>query len=109
MLRREAEAFPEPLRRLLAAELAAGNAILEVGHTHPAPPVGAFLRMERRIATPAPEGVVFGWRNSGTCGGEYADAQRWYFLLDPPWPDAGAYPDMDAIRAAAPNTTARRY
>lgn len=99
-MRREVEGFPAPLRALLAAELAAGNAIAELGHGHPAAPVGAWLRMERRIATPAPQGVDYARRNSATCGGEYGDAQRHFFLLDPPWPDAGAYPDMDAIRAA---------
>jgi len=102
----EFAAMPAPLRQLLDAELAAGNTIADSGHGPPAPPVGAWAKMARKISSPVPEGVRFVARNSAQWSGEYADAARHFFLLDPPLPDAGAYPDMDAIRAAhrAPET-----
>ncbi len=39
--RKDIESFPLVLRALLDAELSAGNEIVEVGHSFPAPPVGA--------------------------------------------------------------------
>ena len=37
----ELREMPALLRALLAAELAAGNSIVELGHSFPAPPAGA--------------------------------------------------------------------
>ena len=47
--RRELETFPAVLRHLVEAELAAGNSIAEIGHSFPAPPAGAWVRIARRV------------------------------------------------------------
>ena len=44
-------ALPPILRALLDAELAAGNTIVEVGHSFPAPPVGAYFKLARPVTT----------------------------------------------------------
>jgi hypothetical protein len=41
----KAEMLPLPLRKLLEDEIAAGNEIVEVGHSFPAPPVGAYFKL----------------------------------------------------------------
>lgn len=102
----EIDDLPPTLRALLDAELAAGNSVVEVGHTHPAPPIGAYFRLARPVTTRARAsggGLDFRERNSSDCCGEFSDADRRYFLLESPTdPEAaGAYPDMDAIREAA--------
>lgn len=101
--RREIEALPPALRTLLEAELAAGNTIAEIGHSHPAPPVGAYVLLARRVTTQARAtgaGLVFRERNSSLYSGEFTDEKRHFFLLEPPLPPP-AEPDMDAIRRAA--------
>jgi hypothetical protein len=86
---------------LLDAELAAGNTIIEVGHTHPAPPVGAYFKLARPVSTRPREsggGLQFYERNSSQYSGEFTDAKRFFWILEaplPPPPEA----DMDAIRA----------
>lgn len=100
--------MPAPLRELVEAELAAGNAIVEVGCSFPAPPAGCFLKLARPVTTrprASSEGVEFYARNSSLYSGEFADAKRWYFVLEPPLPEP-AEPDMDAIRAAVNTPTA---
>ena len=42
----EVDAFPPLLRALLDEELAAGNEISEIGHSFPAPPAGAYIRLK---------------------------------------------------------------
>ena len=98
----DADAMPEALRRLLDAELTAGNEILEVFHCFPAPPAGACFRMARPITTrprASGAGIDFYDRNSSLYSGEFTDAKRFYFLIEPPNPPPPE-PDMDAIRAA---------
>ncbi len=99
---RELSRFPEPLRALIHAELRAGNTIDELGHSHPAPPVGAYVRLGRPISTRPREsgqGLHFYERNGSLYAGEFTDAQRYFFVLEPPHPPSPAL-DMDAIRAA---------
>jgi hypothetical protein len=48
--RKDFEAAPAALRQLLEAELAAGNSIVEIGHSHPAPPAGAFSNSPTKSA-----------------------------------------------------------
>lgn len=43
--RSNADAMPVGLHALLEAELTAGNVIVEVSHSHPAPPVGACFML----------------------------------------------------------------
>jgi hypothetical protein len=95
-------AMPPRLRALLEAELAAGNEIAEVGHTFPAPPVGAYFKLAKPLLTrvpPADDGIRYYDRNSSLYSGEITDAQRFFFLLEPPHPREPE-PDMDAIRRA---------
>src|SRR5262249_55727907 len=98
----ELEAFPQVLRTLLAAELAAGNQIVEIGHGFPAPPAGAYVKLARPLSTRprvSGEGIDFYDRNGSLYSGEFPDAKRFYFLLKPPHPPEPE-PNMDAIREA---------
>ena len=99
---RTIDALPPVLRALLDAELAAGNCIVELGHSFPAPPIGAFLRLERAVTTrprASGDGLRFRAHDGGPYAGAFTDAQGFYFLLEPPGEPAPV-PDMDAIRAA---------
>lgn len=96
------KAFPEILRRLVEAELAAGNEIVELIGGFPAPPVGDCVKLARPVTTRARKsshGLDFYDRNMPGYSGEFTDAKRFYFVLQPPHPPAPP-PDMDAIRAA---------
>ncbi|MDX2059636.1 MAG: hypothetical protein SFV24_17630 [Gemmatimonadales bacterium] len=99
---REVSEFPASLRALIEAELAAGNSIDEIGHSHPAPPAGAYVKLARKVTTrvrAADEGLDFYERNSSIYSGEFTDARRFYFVIEPPNPPPPE-PDMDAIRKA---------
>lgn len=94
--------FPTALRALIDAELAAGNAIEEIGHSHPAPPVGAFVKFTKKVTTRARasgDGLKFYERNSSLYSGEFYDDERFFFVLEPANPPPPE-PDMDAIRKA---------
>jgi hypothetical protein len=98
----DANAMPAALRDLLEAELAAGNEISEVFHSFPAPPVGACFLLKRAVTTrprASSGGISFYERNSSSYSGEFTDAQRFFFVLEPPHPPP-AEPDSDAIRDA---------
>lgn len=100
--RKDVEAMPAALRALLEAEIAAGNDVIEVGHSFPAPPVGAYFRLAKPLQSRAQEsgdGIVYYDRNSSLYSGEITDEKRYFFLLEPPHPPEPE-PDMDAIRAA---------
>jgi hypothetical protein len=99
---KELAKFSPLLRELIDAELAAGNRITELGHGFPAPPIGAYLLLERKVSTRARAaggGLGYRERQSSTCSGEFSDAERVYFVLEPPDPPPPE-PDMDAIRKA---------
>ena len=92
--------FPTALRLLVEKELAAGNSIIEVGHGFPAPPVGAYLKLANKVSTRARatgDLLSFYERHSSSYSGEFTDAQRFYFVLEPPNPPPPE-PDLDAIR-----------
>ncbi len=93
--------FPAVLRELVLAELAAGNSIEELGHSFPAAPCGAYIKLAREVTTrprvKTPE-LHFYDRDCSGYSGEYTDAQRHYFVLEPAHPPKPP-PDMDAIRA----------
>lgn len=98
--------LPPALRALLDSELAAGNRIVSVGHHHPAPPVGAFVMLEQMVSTRprhSTADIRFHDRNSSSHRGEFADPERFFFLLEAPGPPPEP-PDMDAIREAANRT-----
>jgi hypothetical protein len=100
--RKEIDAMPTDLRALLEAELAAGNEVTEVGHAFPAPPAGAYFRLTKPLLTRASlpgRGLDYHDRNGSLYSGEVTDANRFYFLLEPPR-DVAPTPDMEAIRAA---------
>ncbi len=97
----DASAMPRVLRELLEAELAAGNEICEVFHSFPSPPVGACFLLARHVTTrprASGDGVEFYDRNSSSYSGEFTDAQRFFFILEPPHPPPPE-PEPDAIRA----------
>jgi hypothetical protein len=96
------DAMPVALQHLLLAELAAGNRILELGHSFPAPPAGAYFLLANPVSTrprSSGDGLVFYARNSSHYSGEFTDERRFYFVLEAPLPPPPE-PDMDAIRAA---------
>lgn len=96
------DGFPVDLKAIVEAELHAGNQIVEVGHTHPAPPVGAYVKLARVVTTHphiSRGGVLYYLRNNSSYSGEFHDARRFFFVLEPPLPPPPE-PDMDAIRAA---------
>ncbi len=99
---KELAQFPSALRALVEAELAAGNTIDEIGHSHPAPPVGAYIKLAKKISTrprASGSGLSFYERNSSLYSGEFTDAKRFFFVLEAPNPPPPE-PDMDAIRKA---------
>ena len=86
-IKAELEAMPALLRALLEAELAAGNEIIEVGHSFPAPPIGAFFKLAKPLLTrerKSGDGIDYRARNSSLCSGEITDAGRRFFLIEPP-------------------------
>lgn len=100
--RQDFEAMPLVLRELLQAELNAGNTIVEVGHSHPAVPAGAYFKLANPISTRARasgDGITFYERNSSIYSGEFTDEKRFFFVLEPPLPPPPDV-DMDAIRAS---------
>lgn len=92
--------FPLSLRFLVEDELAAGNAIIEIGHRFPSPPAGAYIKLAKKVSTRARadgDGLSFYERNSSIYSGEFTDTRRFYFVLEPPNPPPAEL-DMDAIR-----------
>ncbi|MEQ1693124.1 MAG: hypothetical protein ABMA00_17675, partial [Gemmatimonas sp.] len=82
----------------------AGNEIIDVGHSHPAPPVGAYFMLARPVSTRArdsSDGLDFYDRHGSTSSGEFTDKDRRYWILEAPVASDADYPDMDAIRAAS--------
>jgi hypothetical protein len=95
--------FPAALRKLLDAELAAGNSIVEVASCHPAPPAGAYVKLAKFVSTrprTKTAEIDFYERNSSIYSGEWTDAKRFYWIIEPPHPPPPE-PDMNAIRDAA--------
>ena len=98
----EAEMLPLPLRKLLEDEIAVGNEIVEVGHSFPAPPVGAYFKLARSVSTRNHESdsnLNFYDQNKTNYSGEFTDAKRFFFILEPPHKKPPP-PNMDAIRNA---------
>lgn len=99
---KDVESLPSSLRRLVEQELAAGNEIVEAGHSFPAPPVGCYIKLARPVSSQRRESngeIQFYDRNSSIYSGEFADPTRFFFVLEPPNPPPPE-PDMDAIRSA---------
>lgn len=98
---KEIAAFPPALRALIEDELRAGNKIVELSSTFPAPPAGAYVMLAHPVSTRPRKSsteVTFFERRSSSHSGEFADAQGFYFVLEPPRPPESE-PDMNAIRA----------
>jgi hypothetical protein len=94
--------FPAALTALVETELAAGNTIVEIGGGHPAPPVGACVKLANQVSTrprASGDGLDFYERNSSSYSGEFTDGKRFFFVLEAPNPPPPE-PDMDAIRRA---------
>lgn len=100
--KRELARLPEALRRLLDAELAAGNEIVELGYGFPAAPAGFYILLRKEVCSrprESSDGVDFYDRDMPRYSGEYTTGPRHFFILEPPHPPKPE-PDMDAIRAA---------
>ncbi len=102
--RADADLLSPPLRALLEAELGAGNTIIDVGHSHPAAPVGVYFKLAGPVTTTTRErrrgdDLKFYERGSSLYNGEFTDAKGYCFILEAPLPPP-PYPDMDAIREA---------
>jgi len=83
----ELAAFPPAVRELIDAELAIGNPLIEIGHSFPAPPAGAYVRFGKKVSTRPRESddrLDFRSRYSSISSGEWTDAQRFYFVVEPP-------------------------
>lgn len=107
---KELEAMPAVLRRLLDDELAAGNGIAEIGHSFPAPPVGAYVKLTKPLVSRARQsgdGIDYYDRNNSTYSGEITDAKRFYFLLEPSHA-APSQPDVNVSRATFGSTGPHR-
>ena len=101
--REDIAAMPPVLQQLIVDELDAGNEITSIGHSHPAPPVGAFAMLARPVSTRAhvsDDLLSYRARNSSISAGEFTDGAGFYFVLEPPGPPPEEV-GMDAIRAAA--------
>lgn len=98
---KELAAFPAALIELVIAELDAGNGIVEFVRTFPAARNGVCVRLEKPVSTRArasSPGVHFREWNSLSHAAEFTDAQRCYFVLEPPHPPS-VEKNMDSIRA----------
>jgi hypothetical protein len=91
--------FPPLLRALVMAELEAGNAIIDAGAGHPAPPAGDMIKLAGDLRTPTSPGLQVYARDSSTHHTEITDATRFFFVLTAPH-EPPPLPDMDAIREA---------
>jgi hypothetical protein len=112
-LRKEAAALPVELRELLEAELAAGNAVLDIGHHFPAPPIGAFFKLARPVTTRerrTTDTIRFRSGDGTGLWGEFTDPSRRYFLLEPqvapPPPAPPPPPPAEPARSALARFTA---
>ncbi len=92
--------FPAPLRALIEAELASGNAIAAIENGFPAAPCGASIKLAKAASNAnrkSTSEVKFYERNNSSYAGEFTTAERHFFVLEPPLPPP-PYPNMDAIR-----------
>ena len=99
--RAEVARLPAALRDLLEDELVAGNEIVAVTSTFPAPPAGVAVWLARPVRTrprTSDASIAFYDRNTSSYSGEWHDAQRFFFVLEPPRPPEPEV-DMDAVRA----------
>ncbi len=94
--------LPAPLRRVVEAELEAGNEIAEVFGGHPVPPVGVGVRLVRPLSVPLTSTTTEvrpcqfpAW--DGSRG--YSDEPKHNFVLGPPDTPSDP-PSMDEIRDA---------
>lgn len=100
--RQQIAEFPAPLRKLVEAEIKAGNSIVAIEHGFPAAPCGASVKLAKAVQEERRRSVgevTFYARNNSSYAGEFTTAQRHFFVLEPPLPPEPE-PDMDAIRKA---------
>lgn len=117
---KEFAGFPAVLQALVLAELEAGNSITALSHGFPAAPCGAYLMLARPVSSSKrakTAELVFYDRDTNSYAGEFTDAQRHYFVLEPPRPPAPP-PDSDqpaeehtvmAEEIADPNSILARF
>ncbi|MBL9199770.1 MAG: hypothetical protein JNL39_04645 [Opitutaceae bacterium] len=97
---KELSAFPAALLQLVNDELEAGNGIAGFARAFPAPRDGVCAKLTKPVTTRAREsspGVHFREWNSLSHAGEFTDAHRRYFVLEPPHPPS-VEKNMDSIR-----------
>lgn len=108
-LPKELEEFPQPLRHLVLAELAAGNEIGELRSGFPAPPIGACLELARPMSTHprvSSEHLVYQEFKAVGYPGGFSDPRGHFFVLDPRQL-AQSKPDRAALRAAKEDAVRR--
>lgn len=98
---KELAAFPAALIQLVNDELEAGNSIVAFARAFPAPRDGVCVKLEKHVTTRArasSPGVHFREWNSLSHAGEFTDAHRRFFVLEPPHPPS-IEKNMNSIRA----------
>ena len=88
-LKRIIDELPQALKSLLDAELAAGNKITDIGHSYPAPPLGAYIKLARTLSTRPDDlkgELTFREHDNSLFSREYTDNNRRFFILTPPKP-----------------------
>jgi len=108
-LQRIIDELPKALKSLLDAELAAGNEITEVGHSYPAPPIGAYIKLAKPVSTrpnDAKGELTFREHDSSLYSGEYTDSNRRFFIVIPPKPQLKATLRKNSIKL--PKTTSKK-
>jgi hypothetical protein len=78
--------LPKVLKSLLEAELSVGNEIAEIGHSFPAPPIGAYIKLAKPVSTKFDDDnseLKFRERNSSLYSGEYTDSTQRFFIITP--------------------------
>ena len=106
-LQRIIDELPKPLRLLLDAELQAGNKIAEVGHSYPAPPVGAYIKLTKPTSTKiesTKDELIFTERNNSLYSEEYTDKNRRFFILTSPNPSIKVVPGSKFLRHLKANS-----
>lgn len=92
--------LPPSIRQLLQDEEAAGNSVVSVTSTYPAPPIGYSILLSRAITTrprKTESGLRYRFSGNSLYASFYCDLEERVFVLEPPLPPPEE-PNMDEIR-----------
>ena len=85
------EELPKTLKSLLENELAAGNEIIEAGHSFSAPSNDIYIKLAKPLLTKhdgTKSELIFRERDSPPCSGEYSNCGRKFIIITPSLPEA---------------------